>query len=43
MEAHEALERFEKVVEGHEESDGGGGKLARTAAAVVAVLAASWR
>ena len=40
MEAHEALERFEKVVEGHEESDGGGGKLARTAAAVVAVLAA---
>lgn len=40
MESHEALERFEKVVKGHEESHGEGGKLARTAAIVVAVLAA---
>lgn len=40
MEAHEALEQFEKVVEGHEESDREGGKLARAAAVVVAVLAA---
>lgn len=40
MESHEALERFEKVVEGHEESHGEGGNLARAAAIVVAVLAA---
>lgn len=40
MEAHEALERFEKLAEGHEESDGEEGKLARHAAVVVAVLAA---
>lgn len=40
MESHEALERFEKVVQGHDESHGEGGKLARTAAIVVAVLAA---
>ncbi|MGN6168786.1 MAG: DUF4337 family protein [Solirubrobacteraceae bacterium] len=40
MESHEALERFEKVVQGHEESGGEGGKLARAAAIVVAVLAA---
>jgi hypothetical protein len=40
MESHEALERFEKVVEGNEESRGEGGKLARTAAIIVAVLAA---
>jgi hypothetical protein len=40
MESHEALERFEKVVRGHEESRGEGGKLARAAAIVVAVLAA---
>ncbi|HUA48930.1 MAG TPA: DUF4337 family protein [Solirubrobacteraceae bacterium] len=40
MEAHEALERFEKVVESQEESDGKEGKLARAAAVVVAVLAA---
>lgn len=40
MESHEALERFEKVVQGDEESDGEGGKLARAAAIVVAVLAA---
>ncbi len=40
MESHEALERFEKVVEGHEKSGGEGDKLARAAAAVVAVLAA---
>jgi hypothetical protein len=40
MESHEALERFEKVVEGHEESNGEGGRLARAAAITVAVLAA---
>jgi uncharacterized protein DUF4337 len=40
MESHEALERFEKVVEGHEESHDQGGKLPRAAAIVVAVLAA---
>ncbi len=40
MESHEALERFEKVVEGHEESHGEGGNLARNAALVVAVFAA---
>jgi hypothetical protein len=40
MEAHEAVEHFEKVSEGDEESAGPGGQLARTAAVVVAVLAA---
>ena len=40
MESHEALERFEKVVEGDEKSHGEGGKLTRAAAVVVAVLAA---
>ena len=39
MEAHEALERFEKVAEGREEP-GEEGTLARHAAIVVAVLAA---
>jgi Domain of unknown function (DUF4337) len=40
MESHEALERFEKVVEAHEESGGEGGRLVRAAAVAVAVLAA---
>ena len=40
MESHEALERLEKVVQGNEEAHGEGGKLARTAAIVAAVLAA---
>ena len=40
MESHEALKRFEKVVQGHEDSEGDGGKLARAAAIAVAVLAA---
>ena len=40
MEAHDALEQFEKVSEAGEESDASDGQLARTAAVVVAVLAA---
>lgn len=40
MEAHEALEHFEKVSEADEEAGGPGGDLARSAAVVVAVLAA---
>jgi Domain of unknown function (DUF4337) len=40
LEAHDALERFEKVSEAGEESDRSEGQLARTAAVVVAVLAA---
>ena len=40
MEAHEALENFDKVSEADEESAGPGGELARSAAIVVAVLAA---
>lgn len=40
MEAHEALEHFEKVSEADKEAAGPGGELARPAAIVVAVLAA---
>ena len=40
MEAHEALEHFEKVSEADEEAVGPGAQLARSAAVVVAVLAA---
>ena len=40
MEAHEAVEHFEKVSEADEEAAGPGGSLARSAAVVVAVLAA---
>ena len=40
MEAHEALEHFEKVSEADEEAARPGGELARSAAIVVAVLAA---
>lgn len=40
MESHDALEHFEKVSEADEESAGPGGQLARSAAVVVAVLAA---
>lgn len=40
MEAHEALEHFEKASEADEERAGPGGELARSAAVVVAVLAA---
>lgn len=40
MEAHEALEHFEKASEADEEAAGPGGSLARAAAVVVAVLAA---
>src|SRR2546421_195648 len=40
VEAHEALERFEKMTEGHEHAGGGGSNLARDAAVVVAVFAA---
>ena len=40
MEAHEALEHFEKVSEADEDAAGSGGELARSAAVVVAVLAA---
>jgi hypothetical protein len=40
LEAHEALEHFEKVSEAEEEAVGPGGELARWAAIVVAVLAA---
>jgi hypothetical protein len=39
MEAHEALGRFETVHEGHDLSHGPGGKLARDAAFLVALLA----
>ena len=39
MEAHDAVEQFEKVSEADEESAGAGGQLARAAAVVVAVLA----
>jgi hypothetical protein len=40
LEAHDALEQFERVSEAGEESDASDGQLARTAAVVVAVLAA---
>lgn len=40
MEAHEAVEHFEKVSEADEDAAGPGGELARSAAVVVAVLAA---
>lgn len=40
MEAHEALENFDKVSEADEVAAGSGGELARWAAIVVAVLAA---
>jgi hypothetical protein len=40
LEAHEAVERFEKVSEADEDAEGPGGELARSAAVVVAVLAA---
>ena len=39
MEAHEALGRFETVTEGHDLSHGPGGRLARDAAFLVALLA----
>jgi hypothetical protein len=40
LESHEALEHFEKVSEADQEPAGPGGQLARSAAVVVAVLAA---
>lgn len=40
MEAHEALEHFEKASEADEQAAGPGGELARSAAVVVALLAA---
>jgi len=40
LEAHEALEHFDKISDADEEAAGRGGQLARSAAVVVAVLAA---
>ena len=40
MEAHDAVEHFDKISEADDEAAGPGGELARAAAAVVAVLAA---
>jgi hypothetical protein len=39
MEAHEAVGRFDRVAEGHDLSHGPGGRLARDAAFLVALLA----
>jgi Domain of unknown function (DUF4337) len=39
MEAHEAVGRFDRVAEGHDVSHGPGGRLARDAAFLVALLA----